>query len=977
MRYAKKSLLALSIASFIGMPAVALAEDIVGTINAANSTTYKVSVKNKATGLSREVTPASNGAFRISSLPTGEYELTIVKDGKIVTTDKVRVTLGSNTQASYNLSSSGSEGLEVIQVTGSRINPIDLTTSDSGLVVGEIEIDRMPVNRNLTAIALLAPGTVSGDSRFGNTASFGGASVAENSCYINGMEVTDTSQGLGCGTVPFEFYKEFQVKTGGYSAEFGRTTGGLINSTTKSGTNEWEFAATALWTPAGLAESGSVSRGDGGTGEVFRNTTQDEYTAKEITFSAGGPLIEDKLFIYALVNPRNIQDDFASYTGTDRYTGTNRFVKRDSSGGDNLFWGTKIDWLITDDHTLSFFAYSNRSDTTSDTYGFDGETGEIGSLLGTTILKRGGELKSVNYTGNFTDDLTLNLMYGEIETEYTNIPGNLDCPTVTDSRGLPEKITSCGPGGSYGDNVDNNEQFRLNLEYVLGDHLVRAGYDKQTRDTMHTSAPITGHSWTYQALAAGASRRVGNNQNYTNTTDSTIYYVSDRIFAGGGGFTTDLNAWYLEDEWQVTENLRLNAGIRKDKFENAGVTGLLFSSFDTDVAPRLGFSFDPTGEGTSKFFGTYGRYYLPVPNNTNYRAASGVSDTTTFYTFTGYDSTGAPTGLTPLAGANSTVVNSVPNPAVQATFQSEEADPFAKDEYILGYETQLTDDMTVSVRGIYRDVVSALDDYCGPLASQATCTLLNPGQDSTWQLDNDGDGVIDADSRRTYTAEEIGLPEAKNEYTALQSQLDYKAEAARVTLVYTWSRSVGNFEGAVKSDIGQADPGITQDFDFPALMDGADGYQANDRRHVFKLYGSYDLTEDLTIGFNSTLASGRPKSAFGSGYPNIDPMVYGSYGDTFYIYDSETDSFRFVPRGSVGRTPWTFKVDLSANYSFELGGVDMRATLNIYNVLDSQEIVSVNEHYEAGTAGSRNEFYGAAYSWQAPRSVQLGLEARF
>lgn len=417
-------------------------------------------------------------------------------------------------------------------------------------------------------------------------------------------------------------------------------------------------------------------------------------------------------------------------------------------------------------------------------------------------------------------------------------------------------------------------------------------------------------------------------------------------------------------------------GLRRDEFENSGVTGLVFSSFKTDVAPRLGLSWDPTGEGESKVFATYGRYYLPVPNNTNYRAASGISDATTYYTFTGSDSTGAATGLTPIAGANSTVVNSVPNPAVQATFQSEEADPFAKDEYIIGYETTFTDQLSGSVRGIYRDVVSALDDYCGPLASQATCTLINPGQDSTWQLDNDGDGQIDPNSRKTYTAAEIGLPEAKNEYTALQTQLDFKEEKTRFTFIYTWSRSTGNFEGAVKSDIAQPDPGITQDFDFPALMDGADGYQANDRRHVFKLFGAYKLTEDLTVGFNSTLSSGRPLSAFGRGYPNDDPMVYGSYGDTFYLYDPVAKTYTRNTRGTMGRTPWTFNVDLSANYMFEVGKVNMRAYLNIYNVLDSKEALSMNEHYET-TPGVRNQYYGAAYTWQDPRSVQLGIEARF
>jgi hypothetical protein len=869
------------------------------------------------------------------------------------------------------------------------------------LVIDEIELDRMPVSRNITSVALLAPGTVLGDSAFsspnsGGTASFGGASVAENSCYINGMEVTNTSQGLGCGSVPFEFYKEFQVKTGGYSAQFGRTTGGVLNAVTKSGSNEWEFAATALFTPKSLREDGQISYSAGGANGIrtFRNQTNDEYNKTEFTISASGAIIEDTLFIYALLNPRDVDNNFSTQSSArTQYSPDDNYIKRSSSGSDNLFWGAKVDWFITDEHKISLFGYSNKSDTTSDTYGFTGSTGEIGSLNQTTIRKRGGDLKSISYKGNFTDELTVSAMYGEIETDYTNTPSNLDCPAVLDTRDIANPITSCGIGGTTGVNVDNNKQTRIDIEYAFEDHLVRVGYDKQERETYHTSEPITGHNWTYQTVAPNGVITGNNGPLFTNTTAASVDVVSDRIFTGGGGFTTDLNAWYIEDEWQVTDTLMLNLGLRRDEFENSGVTGKVFSSFKTDVAPRLGFSWDPTGAGESKFYGTFGTYYLPVPNNTNYRAASGISDTTTYYFFTGSDSTGAATGLTPVSGsvAASQIVNSVPNPATKDTFQAEEAEPFSKDEYILGFETQFSDEFSGSVRGIFREVATALDDYCGPYASQATCTLLNPGSDSTWQLDNDFDSVTDPDSRRTYTAAEIGLPKAVNEYTALQTQLNYRGDDMRMTFIYTWSRSVGNFEGAVKSDIGQADAGITQDFDFPALQDGSDGYQANDRRHVFKLFGSYDVTDDLTVGFNSSLSSGRPLSAFGQGYPDDDPTIYGSYGDTFYLYtnqcpDTNGDGicqqsekvYQFQPRGNQGRTPWTFNLDLSANYSFTVSDIDMRATLNVYNVLNSQSVVSQNEHYEnRRSEGVYNQYYGAAYTWQTPRYVEIGFEARF
>src|SRR5690606_29247661 len=122
------------------------------------------------------------------------------------------------------------------------------------LNIGEAEIDRIPVARDATSVALLAPSTTKGDAAFGNLASFGGSSVAENQTYINGLNVTNFRNGLGFSNVPFEFYSEFQVLTGGYSAEFGRSTGGVINAVTKSGSNEFKAGANVYYSPSSLRE---------------------------------------------------------------------------------------------------------------------------------------------------------------------------------------------------------------------------------------------------------------------------------------------------------------------------------------------------------------------------------------------------------------------------------------------------------------------------------------------------------------------------------------------------------------------------------------------------------------------------------------------------------------------------------------------------------------------------------------------------
>lgn len=979
--------------------------DIVGYLDNMGSGNYTVNARDPATGRSRSTGVGADGSFRFSQLPVAMYDLTVMRDGTVVARDTFPVTLNGNTVADFALSD---QSMDEITVVASRLVG-DTYSTDSGLVLGKSEIDIMPVGRDLTSISMLAPGVVLGDEKFGlsggpGLASFGGSSVAENSCYINGLEVTNTRQGLGCGAVPFEFYDQFQVKTGGYSAQFGRTTGGVLNAVTKSGTNEWEFGVGIAVEPGSLYEEGQVSRGGGGfgggaggpgTGAVFRDTTMNENSLFEYWVTAGGPIIQDKLFIYAIVNPRDESQDFAWQTSTrQQYAPDDEFRTIDRDGGDNLFWGAKIDWDITDYHRLSAWGYSNRNDGIDVHYPYNPNTGVLSTVSNQTIVrKRGGEASSISYTGTFMDDITVSAMFGKIETQYTSDPDDTQsCPAVADQRSPAPAtpITGCGPGGAYGNNFDENEQLRLDIEWALGDHLVRVGLDKQDRGSTRLSVPIGGHNYTYSTLNNNASIQGNNGPIYTNTTGGPIDFVFDRIFSNeqaGGGFRSDLTAYYIEDEWQLNDNIVLYIGARKDQLTNYSTGDVVFADFDQEWAPRLGMSWDPTGDGENKFYGTWGRYYLPIANNTNFRVGSGVSDVTTYYTFTGFDpSTGAPTGIQPISGDinTSNVVNSVSTPPTKDQFQAQEADPFYKEEFIVGYERYLSEENKLGVRVVRRETGATLDDYCGFYANPGYCTMVNPGFGGSWSASAGGPLTF-------YTAEQIGLPKGKNDYTAIQIEWGHSGDSLNYNFVYTWSRSTGNFEGAVKSDIVQADAGITQDFDFPALMDGAQGYLPNDRRHVFKFYGSYQVTDSLTAGWNASLASGRPLSVYGAGYPDQGANVFGSYGDTYYLYtnqcpDTNTNGtceqsekiYQFASRGTAGRTPWLTTLDASLTYDFAVSDIDMSATLQVFNILDIQEVLLTNEHAEARRSeGNPNQWYGAAYGWQQPRHVRLQLQARF
>ncbi len=969
----KRSLAAIAVSTILGLSATAQAAGatgtVVGGIYGVPAQGYTVTISNTAIGFSRQVTVDTNGTFRFPQLAIGQYELTITKDGQLAGKQNVRVTVGGTANAKFDLANTD---VERIAVTGARVSAVDLTSADSGLTIGEVEFDRLPVGRDITSIALLAPGTTRGESQFGNLASFSGSSVAENVCYINGMNVTDPDKGLGCGSIPFEFYKEFQVKTGGYSAQYGRATGGVINAVSKSGTNEFEFGATAYYQPDYLGDGTELTSY---SGAVFRDTTKNEYTETNATISASGPLIKDKVFFYAIYNPRNFERKEA-YASNARTTATNRWRETDSS---DAFWGGKLDWEITDSHRLSLFGFSNEQTRDRIQVNYNALTDKITTAPGRIFadeLKDGGSSHSLTYSGTFSDSFNVSAMVGSYKTESSVIPGSTECSSITDNRpNQSSPLLSCGSGTAFDVNEIEREIRRIDFEWAfMDDHLLRFGYDGEEIKANHTTAPAGDGAYTYNLIANGATI---SGTNYTNTTGTAHDYVSRRVFAGGGAFSTENYAIYIEDQWTINDQWFATIGVRSDVAENKGKTGVPFVKLDDQIAPRLGLTYDPKGDGSSKVFANYGKYFFPIPVNTNYRTASGVRDVTEYFTFTGVDPTkNTPTGLT-LLDTSINGSGSIPDPILSA---APEYSAQSVTEYILGYQQELNDQYTATVRATYRTTDNMGDDYCDrevdPTGDGHICTLFNPGKGHTFGKDVNGDGKVDPGSVRYYTAEELGVPEGKRDYSAVQFELNHRSEQLSWTAQYVWSHSYGNNEGGVNSDNYQTDTGVSSFLDFKASAYGANGNLPNDRRHAFKLYGSYSLTDEWSVGLNSSLLSGRPISMRGLSFPDDMGIPQPGYGDTYYVYNAATDTYIFNPRGSKGETPWLFNLDASVTYAFTYNKLDGRVSFDMFNVFDTQQVLSVNELGET-VSGTQNQFYGMANAYQTPRTVRLGIALDF
>ena len=544
--------------------------------------------------------------------------------------------------------------------------------------------------------------------------------------------------------------------------------------------------------------------------------------------------------------------------------------------------------------------------------------------------------------------------------------------------------------------ADDREAYRLDLKWYIGNHQLRIGFDDETNTSTGTDTypgydfrdtAGRGVYYRYTTRNVGSDLSNGATIPDANGDGSPVDVVRWRISDVGGEFETNSTAWYVEDTWDITDDLSLSVGVRNETFENLNSNGDTFIEIEDQWGPRLGLTWSPGGSD-KKVFGTWGRYHIPVANNTNVRLAGPEDARWRYFVFDGaWDPvTGAPTSIgadgvptLPEIGTELELANGIPGDSAQLADQNIE--PMYHDELILGYEQGLgNSDWVAGIRYVSRDLKSAIDDVLTDDAVDALgyeftgdaggYVLANPGSDITIEYDRYDTGVLET---TTFPADLLLFDKAQREYTAVELTLAGYGDDWSFNTSYVHATSRGNTEGYVKSDNGQDDAGITQDFDQWQLMDGAYGSLPNDRRHTVKAYGNYQVNDKLLLGANMFLQSGRPRNSFGTDHPDSTPY----YGDTFYLYDTTSEVFNFTPRGSAGRTEWVTRFDLSAIYSFEWGdraNVELRA--EIFNVMDAKSATELNEFAE-DSVGVGNPDFGSTQFYQAPRYVRFGATMRF
>ncbi len=975
-----------------------------------------VTATSRARGTTTVSTTNAEGRYRLPRLQIGAYDLVITSDLYNTGNESVSVTVGSIQSRSYVLTGGGAD--EII-TTAVQQKAYDFEVAGTGLVIDVTEtFERTPLPRSLAALTLLTPGTVEGDSAFqtqgGNSlASLSGASIAENTYYVNGMAITDIRNFVGGSSVPFEFYQQVETKTGGFPAEFGRATGGVSNAVTKSGSNEYHFGANLYVEPDGL--------GTNSPDTLFSVNNLDERENIESNFYVSGPIIKDKLFGYFMVSPRkrtssNTFRDYSSTIATDAAGNEirdangyatdvvltpNTTGSRIERSNDDPFFGAKIDFNITDNHTLEGTWFRDAATIVDRNFNLDFANGTEQEVA-TLETQSGGDVFIGKYTGRLSDWLTVSALYGKQTFDKTISQTGDDCPIITDSRQIStrtdggalgsesDRINSCESTTAplQADDEDSREQIRLDADVyfsALGEHHVRVGYDSEKLA-----------SSTVQQYPGGAAYLLFTSSNAIYQGVDEIARVRARTL--DGAYEIDQDAFYIQDSWDVSDRLTLNLGLRNDSFTNLNPLGETYVELKNQWAPRLAFAYDLFGDGHTTVSGAWGRYFIGIPSNTNMRQAGNERDGYEYYELISTNGSATPTIGTTLLRSVPLADGSITDPS---GIVNEYLEPMYSDEIILGLRHDFDNGWDFGVNFTHRELASTIEDVAIDAGVIGWCAqngitgcenvwtgfhqyvVTNPGSDMRVNLniDSAAGAVLGANGTDPFfadlSADLLGYPKAERTYEAIEFTFNREfSDKFDLHGSYTFSNLEGNYEGSVKSDNGQDDTGITTDYDQPGLTDGAYGKSPNHRAHKLKMWGAYELTDDFLIGASYRLTSPRKLGCMGEHPTDQFAAAYGSV--------SHFCGGKLVPRGSALTTDWVSRLDLSFSYdaskliesSFP-GKLKVRA--DIFNVFNSKASTDLREYGEFG-AGDGDPLsivpegrYGTPTSFQTPRYVRFGI----
>lgn len=586
-----------------------------------------VKARNQDTGLVKSAVSDSAGNFIIVLLPPGNYtiETGAGKGFAPAKYQNVSVTVGAKTALDLALSVGTTTNVVDVSADGQSV---ELTRTSLSTTINETSVNNLPTNgRNFLDFATLTPGIVKDPTRAGDLA-VGGQKGTLNSIQIDGVSSDNTFFGqssgrIGSGRAPSQFsidtVKEFQVNQNGFSAEYGRAAGAVINVVTKSGTNKFTGSAFEYFRDESLnARNPNL---------VAANRSRPAGQINQFGGTIGGPIKKDKAFFFGayegqrskLPNPVVLNSLPFAPANVQAFLAPKARSYDVSRQQDTYLF--KTDFNINDRNQV--WVRFNQQNFTG------------------TNLENGGSLSSVEHTGNsnvtttaITADWTATISsrwYNEFRYQYSRDrePGfsNSTDPEATftaSAGGITDGTFNIGRNNfSPRETTIKRNQIVNNQTYVIKSHTLKYGVDLLFDTVFNFFPGLFSGSYSFANYTALS------NQLATPGTQFASRYRQSFAGSGTTGGTTHPNnyeyGFFVQDDWRATAKLTVNLGLRYDyqviakpPIQN-GNTALLAAGFDTsfqpkdksNFAPRFGLSYAIDDKTVIR--GGYGLYFGRTP----------------------------------------------------------------------------------------------------------------------------------------------------------------------------------------------------------------------------------------------------------------------------------------------------------------------------------------------------------------------------
>jgi outer membrane receptor protein involved in Fe transport len=703
----------------------------------------------------------------------------------------------------------------------------------------------LPLGRTIGAATLLAPGVT--DNGPGGNIMISGALSYENLFLVNGVVVNENLRAQPRNVYIEDAVQEHKISTGSISAEYGRFQGGIVNTITKSGGNQF-----------GGSLRVTFNNDSWGALTPFPGDQNVDAVVPTYELTGGGPVFRDKLWFFGAGRFETQEEN-----RTLDYTQVN-YIRSD----DEKRYEGKLTYALSRGHTLRGAYTKRKLDTTNNSFG------TIMDLASLFDDANDEDLTSLNYTGVLTGHVFVEGQYSRRDyailgsgSRFTDVVKGTLIWDRQRGQARFNSPTFCAVCGS-GVEVRNNWNYLGKLNYFLstprvGSHSIVAGFDT-FRETRQQDTYASGTSFRVQATTSIIQ---GDRIYPVLRNDGTTYI--DWLPLVGNSVGNDIRTYsiFLNDSWRLNSRATFNLGVRYDRNRSADQSGLDVVD-DAAFSPRLGATWDLGGNGTWLFNAGVARYVTAI--NTNIVDAGSAAGRIAMYSYSylgpNINTESDPPRLTaeqalPIVfdwfnanGGTTRTTRIAPTiPGVTPRVGERLVSPNS-DEITFGITRTLGSRGIARLDWIYRDY----DDFYGDFRDTSTGHVTDP------------------------TGHEVDLVVVRNindvnrTYKGLNVQATYRFDT-RLMLGgnYTLSWARGNFTGEDRA----FGPGRATVNDFPEYLEARwnspIGYTPNDQRHKLRTWVQYHLPAPPRMGrFDISVLQGFDSGEAYSADGSVDPRPY-------------------------------------------------------------------------------------------------------